>query len=877
MRKNLFYAGTLFCTMSLLASCNNDDLSASLQQDGNFSVTASMGMQSRTTVEEELNAAGEYDIVWSAGDGIYLYGGDSYSWMTLTEGVGHSEAEFNGRIYGYASQLTNAIYPKPSVNGDGTFGLELKSAYDYSANSNAPMYGNYADGNVSFSLLTAMMRVNVDVEAGDVVTLIMKGADGQAAVIAGEVTIADGEIEMETRGDETVKVTFKNSGNYMLDIPVPAGTYSGYTVKLGNEVIAEKTFEAVRMLEAGQIAVASSIEAPETPADATEIIITTAAQLRWFAEQVNTGNTFAGKTIKLDANIDLKNVPWIPVGNGAEGAVSFRGTFDGQENTVSNVMINEDASAYDGFFGSVWGATIQNLKLEGVSVETGRLVARANGDVASSTTIVNNVVVNGSSANKLFDKMEKDAIIQINGEKHIAEGVTATMDETKYNLNSVDGMFWFAQQVSGKNTFNNKTVALANDINLSDIDWEPIGTTGLFYGTFDGNEKTILNLKVVAEGKAAAGLFASSRGVIKNVILENVNVTGNYKSGAILGDGLCSRIENCHVNGGTITSKPYNKDDANNVGGIVGYLSAEPTAYVKDCSVDGLTITAYRKVAGIVGAANGANAEVLNNEVSNTTIIADQTDEYYEVKAPDAGKIVGWNGMNIDLSSNTDNNVIIEVKINDADGLVAALENGEDVTLYSDIKIDPANMSNAYGTTGINVKEGQTIDGNGYTLNIKGADDTWDTGINTTGGLIKDITVTGSFRGIFINHNSTHSEKVILENVTITGTVYTISCDQGLNQGFEATGCTFNGWTSYAATIGNVKFTNCNFNEGSGYAYCRPYAPTEFINCNFEKGYQMDTRNNVTFKNCKLDGVLLTEENLSTLVTSNITNAKVIE
>ena len=184
-------------------------------------------------------------------------------------------------------------------------------------------------------------------------------------------------------------------------------------------------------------------------------------------------------------------------------------------------------------------------------------------------------------------------------------------------------------------------------------------------------------------------------------------------------------------------------------------------------------------------------------------------------------------------------------------------------------------MSNAYGTTGINIKNGQTIDGGGHTLDIKGAGGTWDSGINTTGGLIKDLTVTGSFRGIFINHNSTHSETVVLENVIIDGTTYTISCDQGLKQGLEATGCTFNGWTSYAATLGTAKFTDCNFGEGNGYAYCRPYAPTEFVGCEFEAGFKMDARAKVTFENCTLDGVAITADNLGTLVASNTANATV--
>ncbi len=210
-----------------------------------------------------------------------------------------------------------------------------------------------------------------------------------------------------------------------------------------------------------------------------------------------------------------------------------------------------------------------------------------------------------------------------------------------------------------------------------------------------------------------------------------------------------------------------------------------------------------------------------------------------------------------------------------ADEMVEALENGEDVILTESIKIDPASMSNAYGTTGINIKNGQTIYGGGNTIDIKGAGGTWDSGINTTGGLIQDLTVTGSFRGIFINHNSTHSEPVILDNVTIDGTTYTISCDQGMNQTLTATDSTFKGWTSFAATLGEATFIDCYFGEGNGYAYCRPYAPTSFIGCKFEAGFELDARAAVTFENCTLDGVALTADNLATLVTSNIANATV--
>ncbi|MBE7081652.1 MAG: hypothetical protein E7372_03760 [Clostridiales bacterium] len=223
-----------------------------------------------------------------------------------------------------------------------------------------------------------------------------------------------------------------------------------------------------------------------------------------------------------------------------------------------------------------------------------------------------------------------------------------------------------------------------------------------------------------------------------------------------------------------------------------------------------------------------------------------------------------------------DENVFVaDYYVANADSLIEAIKNSGNndvIGLTSDIKIDPASMSNAYGTTGINITNLQTIDGNGNTLDIKGAGGTWDSGINTTGGTIKNIKITGSFRGVFINHNSSVSGRVVLENVIIDGTTYTISCDQGMYQGLTAKNSTFMGWTSYAATLGDAEFYNCIFGEGNGYAYCRPYAPTRFVNCNFEEGFQIDARANVSFENCTLNGVKLNAQNISTLVTSNLSN-----
>ena len=392
------------------------------------------------------------------------------------------------------------------------------------------------------------------------------------------------------------------------------------------------------------------------------------------------------------------------------------------------------------------------------------------------------------------------------------------------------------------------------------------------------------DIKLVAEYAYAGGISAYGYVDIDNcsviadgtgvIMARDRNAVGGISAWSLEGD---NRIINCQVKNLELTGWA-------NIGAITGF--AHYSNVIDGCSAEAITITKTR-VDGhpSVGLASGGwsynaskpititNNSFKNIEINGTAVNVASADILYGSEY--GGGLNSNFVLDNNVQENIENNLVWVTAVKTADALVEALESGEDVTLTGDVKIEPASMSNAYGTTGINVKNGQTIDGNGYTLDIKGAGGTWDSGISTTGGLIKNITVTGSFRGIFINHNSTYSERVVLENVIIDGTTYTISCDQGNNQGLTATNSTFNGWTSYAATLGDAKFVDCSFGEGNGYAFCRPYAPTEFVGCEFEAGFLVDPRAAVTFENCTLDGVAITAENISTLVTGNTANATV--
>jgi len=104
----------------------------------------------------------------------------------------------------------------------------------------------------------------------------------------------------------------------------------------------------------------------------TEFTITTPEQLAGFAELVNSGNNFEGKTVKLGANIMLNDTAnwqswansqpaneWVPIGKKDDG--KFDGIFDGNGFAVSGVYINS-AKDYQGLFGYVGsGGAIKKL------------------------------------------------------------------------------------------------------------------------------------------------------------------------------------------------------------------------------------------------------------------------------------------------------------------------------------------------------------------------------------------------------------------------------------------------------------------------------------------------------------------------------------
>ena len=228
---------------------------------------------------------------------------------------------------------------------------------------------------------------------------------------------------------------------------------------------------------------------------------------------------------------------------------------------------------------------------------------------------------------------------------------TAPDDADTYLITTPAELAWVAEQVNSKKEyFVGKTIQLMNDIDLSGSYWKPVGNvtdypTVTFKGTFDGQNYTISNLTASddAAGYAAAGLFGSILGTVKNVKLKDVNIRSTHYAGAVVGYSSTNGaiIDNCHVDGGTITSVPEITgsayDNGDKAGGIIGYYVTDDK--ITNCTAKNLTITAYRDLGGITGC--GPLSGMTGCSVENITLVQDNTNGYETEAVTTVGALGG--------------------------------------------------------------------------------------------------------------------------------------------------------------------------------------------------------------------------------------------
>ena len=221
--------------------------------------------------------------------------------------------------------------------------------------------------------------------------------------------------------------------------------------------------------------------------------------------------------------------------------------------------------------------------------------------VAAGTTFITCTFTNGKT---FVYKMKNATDWQAGGEYTYTVSLAAAKDlgytiesDGSYTVTSADDLMNVAELVNGGKTDIN--ITLDKDIDLTGKEWTPIGTgySNKYTGTFDGGGHTIKGLTVTTNDQFV-GLFGSIgyAGTVKNVMMEDVQITSNRSSGFAGGvagysDGT---IENCSVSG-SVSGTVY-------VGGVVG---VQIGGSITGCS-SSATVKGTVDVGGVAGQTNSS-------------------------------------------------------------------------------------------------------------------------------------------------------------------------------------------------------------------------------------------------------------------------------
>ena len=311
-------------------------------------------------------------------------------------------------------------------------------------------------------------------------------------------------------------------------------------------------------------------------------------------------------------------------------------------------------------------------------------------------------------------------------------------ESTTIYINNIYDLADLANEVNNGDPKVGITYTLNTDLDLSTFGpWTPIGlaSANSFGGIFEGNDYTIKGLYINSPKADHVGLFGYvQNGVIRNLTLENVNITGNSLVGAVAGMVNGGNIVNCHATGtvkghdkaGGVAGELYNCGNNgasnssfvgkvigagtgsafDNIGGITGYIS---NSKISQCYAEG-SVNGRNSVGGIVG---HISSSATPSVVTDCYFIGDVTGNDY------VGGIVG----DINRSNGGVNNLVTKcyavgkvTGANSVGGIAGYLYNGkliDCVALNESVKATGSGAGRVIGTVNPNISIDAVISNNG--------------------------------------------------------------------------------------------------------------------------------------------------------------------
>ena len=333
-------------------------------------------------------------------------------------------------------------------------------------------------------------------------------------------------------------------------------------------------------------------------------IINNLEDFEWFRNDVNNGNNYSKKFVKLADNIDLASKEWTPIGNSKN---QFQGTFDGDNKTISNLVVSGKKNDV-GLFGFTANGEIKNLTVNNAKV-SGRL------DVG---------VVVGTPYTSKYSNIKVTGHIEVSGMSYVGgvggknayaswNNITVDADSSSYvKANSIENGTAYRTYVGGVVGFmgegNHSFTNISSNINVEGNVQDVGGIVGIaHYGNKFSNvtcSGTVTNTNTNAEENAETGGIA---GTWMNTNSGKIELSSCTFTGKVLAGGVDVTKTN------DIVGEKYYPNSNN------GSLTIDGEVVLpKIAEANGQLYTSLQEA---VNAANGGTVKLLKNANGNGVVI----------------------------------------------------------------------------------------------------------------------------------------------------------------------------------------------------------------------------------------------------------------
>lgn len=552
--------------ISLFYSCSKEEIS---NENNSSSDAAKVKMEFKSGIDpfsRTVLVTGN-EVNWEENDAISLF--DQNSNNKFITSTGGESVIFTGS----AKDNQNTYYALYPYDADATIsGNEITTtlpakqtarAGSFANNLNPSVAKSGSDKTLIFKNACALVKFTLQYSGSNKITKVMfRGNSGEA--LAGKLLVQVNDATPLTAVESEISTEvilsddqgFENQKDYYF-VVAPSELKNGITLVLydANGMEWKRSSNKPVTLKSGHILNLDKIE----PGEFKKVIrISTAEQLIAWAESEDRLTT----DVILDADIEMKDMKWTPVGSSMDIGKGYSGNFDGNGNAIKNLSLSGTGNI--GFFGGLAiGANVHDVVFTDATI-IGNASSSAGVVAGASLGIIDNCTVGNST---------------VSGSNN-AGAITGN--------NSVQVNNCSVQDV----TINGKYAG---------------GVAGVNYGKIEYCKASGSNTKITSTGLSAGGIVGSNSeeggtktsGRVLKCAAYEITISGN-RAGGIAGENGFGTVAQCVVDKCTVIHN--STVSSADLGGVVGYNArGEVVASYSVNSIVGADNLTSEAIGGIVG------------------------------------------------------------------------------------------------------------------------------------------------------------------------------------------------------------------------------------------------------------------------------------